>query len=630
MTTAGRETAEGHLVGTVRDVFADAVTSYEHGNFARAEEILRQVVDAEPRLAAAWHMRGLIARRNEDTVRASEYFAAAVSRAPTSSTYSRDLGISLLARDLKREALETLERAIALDPEDAAAQFYLGNALLLSGRPFEATHHLNLTLQLEPDSAAAHCSLAAAYRACGRPQEAVAAANAALALSPRYTEALNNLALANCDLGHYPEAIKALRTASTSDPEDESLLNNLGVALHANGQREEAERVLKSALELKPGWGEASLNLGNLLRQKGHFDEAVAYYRQALTDNPLDVKPYGNLGLALINLNRPEEAASIYEKALGLDPGNADIRMSLGIAQLMQGNYAEGWENYEARWEAPSFTAVKRTFDIPRWDGTPVAGKRIIVHAEQGFGDTLQFCRYLPLLAREEMTVVFECQKALARLCASIEGIAGLVVRGDALPAADFHIPLLSLPYLFETTVGTIPGRVPYLLPPPSIVDAWQRRIAKERFSVGFVWTGDPSRQDDSMRSCPKSALAPLLAISNVDFYSLQVGDGPDSSMTGVVHLGDRFGDFAETAAAIMALDLVVTVDTAVAHLAGALGRPVWVMLGAHADWRYLMSREDSPWYPTMRLFRQRRHGDWTELVERVASSLLAHRRNSH
>lgn len=611
-----------NLVGSARDILAAAQFAYRRNELKRADEILRQVVEAEPDLAPAWYLRGLVARRRKDPVQACAYFAAAVSREPKTIVYCRDFAASLIEQGRHHEALDVLERVAAMAPDDLATHFHLGNTLLRLGRPGEATGHYEIVAARDPASAEARSNLAAALRACGRVEDAIASAEAALAIRPDHAEALNNLGLALCDARRYPEAVDRLELALSLSPGNAELLNNAGVAMHAAGRLQEAECRLRAALGVRPGWGEASLNLGNLLRQEDRLEEAIEHYRQSLAADPIQVRSYGNLGLALLNLNQVDEAIAIYEKALALAPDNADIRVSLGIAQLMKGDYAAGWRNYEWRWQAPSFTSRKRTFGSPLWSGGSAAGMRILVHAEQGFGDTLQFCRYIPLLASRGADVVFECQRPLLRLCGSLDGVSRLVPRGDPLPEHDAHVPLLSLPGLFGTTLETVPVAMPYLHPPPHSARAWRERIQGSELAVGIVWTGDPMRQDDTKRSLPKSALAPLLAVRGVRFFSLQVGDQPDSSTPGLIDLADGFTDFADTAGAIDALDLTITVDTAVAHLAGALGRPVWVMLGVQADWRYLMDREDAPWYPTMRLFRRRRGDTGEALVAQVAVAL--------
>ena len=626
MTAARRDPSE-HLVGSLGDVVAEAVTALEAGALARSEEILRQVLNKQPRLAAAWHLRGLTAQRDDDLVRASEYFAEATTIDPENALFCRDLGIvlGLLARGA--EALDVLGRALELAPEDPLARFHLANALMKADRPGEAIDHYQATLARHPDLTEAHANLSAAFRATGAFEPAIASAETALTLEDAHGAALNNLALALCDAGRHEEAVVHLESALAASPEDPQLLNNQGVALHAVGRMTEAETRLRSALEFRPAWPEALRNLGNLLRQTDRLDDAVAQYRAALDADPMEFQTYGNLGLALLNLDKPRDAVAVYEKALALRPDQSDIRMSLGIAQLALGDYAAGWRNYDARWSAASFTGTTRDRGLPRWAGEDIAGRRILVHAEQGYGDTLQFCRYLPKLAEMGATVIFECQKSLLGLCRSLGGVSEFISRGAAAPDADFEVPLLNLPGRLGTTLETIPDDTPYLRAPDEAAERWRPRLADDAFKLGIVWAGDPDRQDDVMRSCPKVDLAPILAADGIRCFSLQLGDTPDADMSAVEDLAPLLTDFAETAGAIEALDLVISVDTAVAHLAGALGKPVWVMLGQGADWRYLTDRTDSPWYPSMRLFRQTRRGDWRMLLEQVAAALDIWRR---
>ena len=392
---------------------------------------------------------------------------------------------------------------------------------------------------------------------------------------------------------------------------------------------------MRNLLARAPGFADAHRSLGNLLRESGRLEEAVEHYQSVVDSEPMDVRAYGNLGLAFLNLNRAEEALAVYEKALILAPDNADIRMSLGITQLLLGDFGNGWANYQARWQAEKSTTGHRTFDVPVWRGEPLAAEqdgraqgRILVHAEQGFGDTLQFCRYVPMIMARGGRVIFECQTPLADLMKSLatqQGQGELVVttRTDPTPAFDYHVPLLDLPMIFGTGISTIPADIPYLSPPTDKIEKWSTRLGGKPPSVGLVWSGNPARQDDRMRSCPPDAFAPILAVEGVRFFSLQK-DGPPLCDPRLEDLGPMLDDFGDTAAVIGSLDLVITVDTAVAHLAGALGRPVWVLLGHAADWRYLTGRDDSPWYPSMQLWRQENRGNWSSLILRMADRLAA------
>jgi len=580
----------GNLVGSLADILASAQSAFDTGDHARAEEILRQVLEAQPKVAAAWKLRGLNALK-----------------------YGRD-----------DDSKTFLEQSLRLNAEDAGTLFHLGNACLRDSEFTRAIELFERSVALRADIPETHNNLSAALRFAGRPSDAEAAAQQALQLDQGYGEAANNLGLALCDLSRYPEAVRCFERAIEINPENLEALNNLGVALDAEGEVERARDIFERALSLHPENIDAKINLGNLLRKTGRLEDAAAQYSEALDQSPGDLRAYANLGLTLINKNQPEDAVALYEKALALAPDTPDIQMSLGIAQLMLGDYESGWRNYEARWQAPSFTARRRTFTGTPWTGQSLAGKSILVYAEQGFGDTIQFARYLPLIAEQAGKVVFECQKTLKQLCTSLDGVSQLVVRGHPLPKTDFYIPLMSLPFRMSETVGHVPVAGRYFNSESARMDAFRQRLQSTKPAVGLVWSGNPDRQDDWMRSCPAGAMRPLLDQTSCEFVSLQFGASAKDLPAETLDFGAECRDFADTAAAIDALDLVITVDTATAHLAGALGKDVWVMLGHHADWRYLMRRTDSPWYPSMRLYRQEKLGEWDSVVQACARDLSA------
>ena len=613
---------QDYVVGSPAEILTRALAAFEDGDLDRCEDILRQVLEQQDELASAWHLRGLAARKAGNLDRAAEYLARAVTLAPDNPRYCADFGHVMESGGRLDAAAAALAQAAALAPIDPTIPLLLGNVLARIGRSEAAIDSFNRSLKIDPDRAETHGNLAAVLREAGEVDNAIHHAELAIGLRADYPEALNNLALALCDAGCHAEALERLEAALALRPDDPELLNNIGVALNALDRLDEAEQHLRAALDRRPDWPEALINLGNLLRQTDRLEEAMTCYRGAVEAQPLDFQAYGNLALILLNLGKPEEAIAVYEKALALEPDQPDIRMSLGIVELLTGDFEAGWENYESRWQADSFSSVRRQFDVPRWAGQNPAGRRILVTAEQGFGDTLQFCRYVPLLAARGADIRFECQQALTRLMGSLAGVPAPIARGDPLPEADFQVPLLSLPGLFGTTLDTVPAESPYLSAPEDLAAEWGERISGDGMKVGIVWSGNPRRQDDAMRSCPPASLAPVLAVPGARFFSLQKDAAPGEGMSDVVDLAPDLGDFADTAAAVEALDLVITIDSAVAHLAGALGRPVWVMLGFSADWRYLTGREDSPWYPSMRLFRPGKRGDWSGLAARVADRL--------
>lgn len=562
---------------------------------------------------------------------ALEHYALAARSEPATATVQYAYGLALARQHAFDQAEAVFRHCLSLDAGTIDASFQRARCLQALDRHNEAIDQYEDTLARQPDNPEAHVNLSAIYRSLGNLDKAVEQSELALDLQPDSVSALNNLGLAMCDLGQHATAATFLKTAHQAEPDNPITVHNLGVALHACGALSESEKFLRQALALRPDWPEAIRSLGNLYRETGRLVEAAALYSDAIKRHPNDFRLLGNLGLVLLNLNKPHDAIATYEKAIALNPTHTDLRTSLGIAQLLVGDFEHGWLNYEARWESDGSAPAKRSFPMPRWDGRSLADAdgqsgSLFVHAEQGYGDTLHFCRYIPMLAAKNIPVVFECQAPLVDLIASLGDINAqldltVVARGTPLPDTGAHIPLLSLPAHFGTKLETIPGDVPYLKAPPATVKTWSERLAGDKPSVGLVWAGNAERQDDWMRSCPPAAMAPLLDVDGIRFFSLQK-DGPPLENTKVEPLGPQLANFSDTAAAIDALDLVISVDTAVAHLAGALGKPVWVILGASADWRYMLDRQDSPWYPTMRLFRSPELGDWTKIADQVAGTL--------
>ncbi|HWZ51729.1 MAG TPA: glycosyltransferase family 9 protein [Granulicella sp.] len=321
-----------------------------------------------------------------------------------------------------------------------------------------------------------------------------------------------------------------------------------------------------------------------------------------------------------------EEAMACFEGALALEPEYADAHLAKGINLLLRGEYSLGWRSYEWRWRMPNFTSVRRNFTEPQWRGEPLNGRRILLHGEQGFGDCIQFLRYVPMVQAAGGVVILEIQGRLMRICALLPGVTELIAYGQPVPAAELHCPLLSLPLAFGTELDSVPATVPYLsIPQEARERAMTLGWPGEGLRVGLVWAGSPEHQQDEFRSFAFALFEPLLAVEGVHFYSLQIGEAAEQvSAAGakVTDLAPMTMDMADTAAQIAQLDLVIAVDTSVPHMAGALGKPVWVLLSDRADWRWLVGREDSPWYPTVRLFRQRVAGDWREVIDRVRPEL--------
>jgi Flp pilus assembly protein TadD len=404
----------------------------------------------------------------------------------------------------------------------------------------------------------------------------------------------------------------------------------LGLLEHYSGDQRAAEASMRQAIAHEPGYAVLHRHLAMVLERRGDISGAIECCARALALDPADPETYSHMGNVLVMARRVDEAVASYRRASELDPTTPRFRFNLSLALLLLGRYEEGWEKYEFRWDGSAELAGRRReFAAPQWRGEPLAGRTLLLHAEQAFGDTLQFARYAALVARANAgaRVVLECQPELARLLVSIGHRVEVIAREQPLPPFDLHCPLLSLPLVFRTTLETIPAELPYLAADPADVETWCRRLAGPGgFRVGLVWSGK-ARAMNRWHNLALSDLAPLFQVGNARFFSLQktqTGYAMDSECAGtsVADHTALLDDFADTAALISNLDLVISVDTSVAHLAGALGKPVWLLARYDADWRWLLERTDSPWYLDMTIFRQRAAGDWAELVPRVASAL--------
>ncbi|MGO8921223.1 MAG: tetratricopeptide repeat protein [Stellaceae bacterium] len=443
-------------------------------------------------------------------------------------------------------------------------------------------------------------------------------------------------AIALLQRGRWSEAEPLFRALLVEDPDDFDGLHGLGIIRAQQGMPDEAIALISAALERDAASPHAHNNLANALQMRGRHAHAIEHYERALALKPDYVEAHRNLAAALRALNRHAAAIARFEQAIALQPDDAEAHLNAALAHLALGDFAVGWREYEWRWRHGGGGFQKPAFAQPRWLGEgDLAGRTMLLYAEQGLGDTLQFARYVPLLAERGARIVLEVQDGVRALLSRLPGVVACCAQGEALPPFDYHSPLLSLPLALGTRLETIPAEVPYLAPPAATVARWRSRLRGTRgFKVGVVWAGSATHCNDRNRSVPLELLRGLLSGPGVRFLSLQkelrAGDAALlRSLAGLRLLGEELEDFTDTAAVISLLDLVITVDTAVAHLAGALGKKVWILLPFSPDWRWLLAREDSPWYPSARLFRQPATGDWASVLARVATALrqLAARR---
>jgi Flp pilus assembly protein TadD len=594
----------------------------------------------------------------------------ALAISPNYPVAHNNLGNALCGLRRFDEAVAAYQRAIQLKPNFAAASNNLGNALKGLGQWDQAIAAYRAAIALQPNHVHAMCNLAHALMQRGRLDEAAAECRKALAIDERCATAhqylgaimlmlhdqredpavldqslfhLNqavsgnlspsNMAESQANLGKAllakdlaDEAIVACRRAIQLEPSMAQAYNNLGTALAAKGDLPPAIAAYDTALRLQPNLPELHNNLGVALRQSNHCALAVSACATAIKLRPDYADAHNNLGSAYMSCGDIGHALAAYRKAIDLNPQHASAHCNLGLALLVSGDFDEGCRQFEWRWRVKELCLRPIRTTQPAWEGSPLNGARILLHAEQGLGDSIQFVRYLPMVKQRGGRITLACPRELVSLFNQLPDAEQVVPIDQPLPDFDFHSPLVSLPRVLGTRLETIPAAIPYLKADPIRSAHWRERIpADRRRKIGLVWSGQPAHPNDRNRSIPLTALSPLAQLSGIQFFSLQKGKAKEQSSSWPVELTDwtdQLSDFAETAALMENLDLVITVDTAVAHLAGAMGKPVWILLPLAPDWRWLLRREDSPWYPTARLFRQSAAGDWTAPVARVAEAL--------
>ena len=508
-------------------------------------------------------------------------------------------GLNALQSGNPANAVELLCQAIAHHPSHALAQTALGQAMAALDLPAAAMECFALAIHWNPDLGEPFFYRANALYQQGRWDAAIDDYRQAIARRPTLMQAHNNLGLALTRVGRHPLAVDSLSRAVELDPHRAEPHCNLGVALFGAGRLREAVESYDRALDIDPHYAEAANNRGN-----------------ALWD------------LAYAEPERRSAALASYDLAIASKPDYEEAYWNKALALLQTGEYAQGWPLYEWRWRRRAFAPIARNFDCPLWLGPEsLQGKTILLHGEQGLGDSIQFCRYAALVQEMGAQLVLEVDASLVGLLGSLRGPDQVIARGAALPRADFHCPLLSLPLAFQTHLNNIPAASAYLAPAPERLIHWRQMLGPKRAPrVGLVWSGDPAHRNDHNRSLPLKTLLPYLPVG-YEYVSLQKdvreSDRVDlAARPDIRDMGQALSDFSETAAACVEMDLLITVDTSFAHLSAALGKPTWILLSAPSDWRWLLDREDSPWYNSARLFRQHITGEWDGPLSRLAYAL--------
>jgi len=595
-----------------------------------AIECFQRAAELDPQLPDARYNLGNLFRTLGNLEEAVEQYQAALKAQPNSPQTHYNLANCL--RDLERldGAADSYRAALRLKPDYLRACTNLGN-LLRGQRKFDEAEKCHReAIRIKPGYARAHHNLGSLASAQGKFEEAETHYRAALQIDPNLVPARNGLGRALVELGKLDEAMEVLSpTPESGDGLIEAQIK-LGEKLRVKGRIDEAAACARNVLQVKSDVAVAHHNLGLALAAKGELEEAVASYREALRIRPDFAEVHSNLAVALEYLERPAEAAKHTEIALRIKPNFAVAQLNRAVTRLRSGDFRQGWLGFE--WRRYCRQHRLRKFRKPLWTGDPLPQQTVLLHAEQGLGDTMQFIRYVTLVKQRVGRVVVECQKPLYKLLSRGPQVDQLVARGQELPEHDVQASLMSLPAIFGTTLQTVPAEVPYLFADEDLIQSWRKRLADhDGFKVGIAWQGSPKYAGDVYRSPPLRHFKPLAEVEGVVLLSLQKGRGSEqlAEVAGdfpVIDFGPELdadaGSFMDTAAIMHNLDLLITSDSSVAHLAGAMGLPVWVALNRVADWRWLQDREDSPWYPTMRLFRSSRQGAWDGLFHCVGKEL--------
>ncbi len=635
---------------------------------APASEAYRKAVQLRPSFAEAHYNLGRVLAQAKKFQDAIASYRTAIQLDGRRPEYFFHLGGLLFKERAYPHAIQCYHAALALQPNDAETLCNLGVAYIATHKEQEGEAFLRSAIALQPDNTKAHLQLAILL-STSKAEEAELVYRQALKNDPTLAEAWWGLGNLHFHKKDFSEAERYYRQALQHNPNSPDYYHSLAQALiESTGYEEakacckkaiaidstcvgahcslgviqlrlqnyaDAEESFRRALAIKPDFREAWYNLGNLFKEQFRYSEAIDSYKEALkicadcpTANPLYLHAMNNIGLCYLGNGDIEASIACYREALLRDPEHAVLHGNFAMMLLKSGNLAEGWKEMEWRWKVPNFPSKLRDFGRPLWKGEALHGARIFLHIEQGHGDIIQFVRYIPLVAERGGYVILEVPPSLCRLLKGMPGIRQIVTTGYTLPDFDYHGPLLSLPLEFQTTLDTIPASIPYLRAHENEVETAKRQWPGNGLRVGLAWSGNPIHYADAHRSMDLEQMQPLGEVPGISLYSLQVGakiqqlsDAPATFR--VTDVCSKYTDFADTAAFITGLDLVITVDTSVAHLAGALGTPVWILLShEYTDWRWLLHRSDSPWYPTARLFRQSRPGDWRGVVEAVKFEL--------
>ncbi len=610
-------------------LLAEAMAWHQAGRLADAERAYNQILAFDPGQCDCLHLLGVILRQRGKPEQAVAQIDLSLARNPNNATAWNNRGTALYELGRFGDAIFSYDRALAMVPDFVFALSNRGAALFALKRFDEAVACYDHALAAQPDYIEALSNRGNALKELHRFGEALASFDRALAVQPRYAEAHLNRGVVLQELMRLAEALACCDRALALRPDFVEALSNRGSVLHDLKRYDEALASCDRALALRPQYADAHANRASALHALQRFEEALASCDRAAALHPNLPKAHYNRGNALRMLSRFEEAVASYQRECAARPDFVEAHYNEALCRLLLGDLRRGWDEHEWRWRTKELGQGRRDFPQPLWmGGEEIAGRTILLHAEQGFGDIIQFCRYVPLVADRGARVLLEVPPALYELMGGLRGVAEVVCTGHPLPRFDLHCPLLSVPRAFGTELASIPAATPYLRASEKRTAHWRARLGpRTRPRIGIAWSGYQAHRNDHNRSIALEAFLSIFAGLDVSLVSVQreVRDADAAVLRGrgdVLHFGDELASFAETAALISALDLVVSVDTGVAHLAGALAKPVWVLLPFIPDWRWLLDRDDSPWYPTVRLFRQEATRTWDPVFARVRAAL--------
>ena len=623
------ETTSQDSQSVIQAALQRAGAAHRAGHLAEAEAQYRRVLARDERHVDALHMLGIIQAQRGHLPEAEQLIRLALTIDPTHADAYYNRGNILRELGRFEEAQASYQHALALRPDHVGAWVNRGIALFELGRCEDALFCDDRALDLSPDDALIHTNRGNALFKLGRLDEAIASHDRAVALKPNHAEAYLNRGAVLVEHGQPLAALDDAERAIALSPDRAQGYGHRGIVFTALKQWEQAVASYDQAIARDPKYIEAYTNRGHALMQLGRLDAALATYEKMIALRPDCAEGYYGRGTAAFARDQIDVALESFEQATVLNPDYANAHHNQALLRLLKGDFARGFEQFEWRWTNKDLVGRRRDFQQPLWTGgSDLAGKTILLHGEQGLGDAIQFCRYVPMVAAKGATIILEVAPALQELMQSVGGAARIIGFGERLPEFDCHCPLLSLPRAFRTRLESIPAEVPYLSPPVSAVQKWQGLLpAAKGLRIGLVWAGNPQHANDHNRSIGLPAMLPLLSHPGAAFISMQkqLRDGDAELLRqnpGLLHLGAELQTFADTAAVVSMLDLVISVDTSLVHLAGALAKPTWIVLPLIPDWRWLLDRADSPWYPTARLFRRSRGSAWDAVIADVGRAL--------